>query len=415
MRVAIVGGGIAGLTAAYLLHRRHEIALLERTHRIGGNAYTIDTRRGDPVDIAVAAFGRAGYRNFYRLLDEIGVVPRISAGSFMSCHDLDTGKGVYITPTPSGLLAQRFAMLGPSTLRGLWDLKEGLAKLRWRLECGRLSGRTLEEALADVREMGGTARLLFLCALCLLSSMSCDEVLAAPAEFFVGKLRTHHDVISPKAFWSVRCVPGGTRTYVNLLAKGFRDRIELGARIRTVVRSEEGVELVMEDGSRRALDEVVFACNADQALALLAEPTDREREVLGAWKYKEGRVVVHTDHAVFPPRPLMQAYTFLYRERNGRIDTSVNGSLWFEPGVRKDCDYVSSQHPNFPIRADRTEFETTLRTPTFDFAACRAQRDLASLNGVRHSWYCGSHFGYGLHEDAVTSAVAVARALGVAW
>ncbi len=420
MKIAIVGGGIAGLTAAHLLRRRHDITLFERTGRLGGNAYTLDTRQGDVVDIAVAAFGRAGYKNFYRLLDEIGVVPRISAGSFMSCQDLDTGKGVYIAPTPAGLLAQRFAMLAPSTIRSLWDLNEGITKLRWRLDAGKLSGQTLEEALAAISEMRGTARLLFLCALCLLSSMSCDEVLAAPAEFFIGKLRTHHDVISPKAFWSVRCIPGGTRTYVEALAAGFRDRVELNSRLRTVLRREDGVDLLMEDGTRRAFDEVVLACNADQALALLAEPTDREREVLGAWRYKDGRIVVHTDHSAFPPRPLMQAYTFLYRERGARgagrrMDTSVNGCLWFEPGVRKDCDYVSSQHPNFPIRADRTEFETVLRTPIFDFAACKVQRELPSLNGTRHTWYCGSHFGYGLHEDAVTSASAVARGLGAAW
>lgn len=413
MNIAIIGGGIAGLTAAHFLRRRHAITLLERSQRVGGNAYTIDTKRGDAVDIAVAAFGRAGYKNFYRLLDSLGIRPSISPGSFMSCHDLGTGKGIYLTASPAGLLAQRLAVLRPSTLRGLFGLPLGLARLFRMRDAGALDGVTLEEALSRVPEMRGTARLLFLCALCLLSSMSCEEVLASPAAFFVGKLATHHDVISPKALWSVRCVKGGTRRYVDALAAGFRDRVELGARIRAVLRREDGVDLVMEDGARRGFDEVVFATNADQALALLAEPTDRERAILGAWRYKEGRVVVHTDVSSFPPRALMQAYTFLYRDLGrGRFDTSVNGSLWYEPGVRRDCEYVSSQHPNFPIAADRIEHDCVLRTPIFDFAAYKTIPDLPSLNGVRHTWYCGSHFGHGLHEDAVTSAMAVARGLG---
>ena len=125
--------------------------------------------------------------------------------------------------------------------------------------------------------------------------------------------------------------------------------------------------------------------------------------------------MVHTDLSAFPPRALMQAFTFLYTERAGRLCTSVNGSLWREPGVRRDCPYVSSQHPNFPIAPSAIELETTLRTPIFDAASCRTIAELPSLNGIERSYYCGSHFGYGLHEDAVRSAVAVARALGVAF
>jgi predicted NAD/FAD-binding protein len=413
LRIAIVGGGIAGLTAAWLLRRRHEVTLFEKSNRLGGNAYTLDTRDGHAVDLAVAAFGRAGYPRFYELLGGLGIRASISPGSFVSLHDLDTKEGLYLTPAPAGLLAQRFAVLRPSNLGSLLRLRRGLQRAVRMREAGELAGATLEEALARIPELAGNARRLFLCALCLLSSMEGHEVLAAPAEFFVRKLEVHHDVLSPKAFWSVRSIRGGTRRYVAAMAAEFRDRVVLEARLRTVVRGDAGVELVLEDGRRLAFDAVVFACHADQALGLLDEPTERERALLGAWRYKDGRIVVHADLAAFPPRPLMQAYTFLYTERDGRLRTSVNGSLWREPGVRRDCPWVSSQHPNFPIRAERIEFETVLRTPIFDFASCRTIPDLPSLNGVRRAYYCGSHFGHGLHEDAVVSAIAVARALGV--
>ena len=181
--------------------------------------------------------------------------------------------------------------------------------------------------------------------------------------------------------------------------------------VRAVHRDGNGVRIVSDSGEE-AFDKVIFACNADQALALLDAPTPLERELLSAWRYRDGRVVVHHDSSAFPRRELMQAYTFLYRRRDGVLSTSVNGSLWFEPGVPRSCDLIASQHPNFPIRGDRIELDTVLRTPVFDSQSCATTARLPALNGVRNTYYCGSHFGYGLHEDAVRSAVDVARALG---
>ncbi len=169
----------------------------------------------------------------------------------------------------------------------------------------------------------------------------------------------------------------------------------------------------MENGGEVHFDKVVFACNADQALDMLQEPTAEEQRLLGAWTYTEGRVVVHRDHEHFPIRPLMQGYTFLYRAGGRYIDTSVSGSLWALPSVSKKSDIISTQHPNFPIRKELILFEKVFRTPIFDFNSCESIRELPSLNGIRNTYYCGSHFGFGLHEDAVTSAITVAKMLGV--
>lgn len=412
-RVAVIGGGIAGLTAAYLLRRKHDVTLFEKSHRLGGNAYTAATRTGHAPDIAVAAFGKAGYPLFYRLLDELRVGTDMCPSSYMSFHNLDTKTGLYVTPGLRGLFKQGFSLLKPGTLMAFTNLMSGLAEGRRRLDAGRLAGITLAEALDGIPQMRGETRLIFLCALCLLSSMDASDVLASPAWFFFEKLAVHNDVISPKAVYSVRCVKGGTRAYVNALADTFSDRVRLNADIRAVSRSDDGVALAMAGGERLDFDEVVFACNADQALALLEKPTKEERKILGAWRYRDGRVVLHTDASSFPARDLTQAYTFLYTERGGALQTSVNGALWHEPQMPDDSPYISSQHPNFPIRPDAIELDVVLRTPIFDAGACPTIKRLPSLNGVARTWYCGSHFGHGLHEDAVASAVAVARALGV--
>lgn len=412
-RIAVIGGGAAGLSAGYLLRGELEPTLFEKEPRLGGNAYTYTARDGQEVDIAVAAFGRAGYENFFRLLAELGIATRPSAGAFMSLHDLDGGEGIYMTPSFRGLRAQRFRMLRPSQLRPFWELSRGLAAARRIQAADGFGDLTVREGLRLLPRIAADAETILLCALCLLSSMSAEEVLEAPARFFFGKLAVHDDVISPKAIYSVRTLPGRTRSYVSALARAFGDRIVCNARIRTVIRDEDRIRIVFSDGGQATFDKVIFACNPDQALELLEAPTPLERELLSAWRYKEGRLVVHRDHSAFPERELMQAYTFLYRRRDGVLSTSVNGSLWFEPGVPRTCDLIASQHPNFPIREDLIELDTVLRTPIFDFRSCATTARLPELNGVRNTYYCGSYFGYGLHEDAIRSAVDVARALGV--
>jgi predicted NAD/FAD-binding protein len=411
-RVAIVGGGVAGLTAGYYLSRRHDVVLLERSGRVGGNAYSFKTREGGFVDIAVAAFGQAGYKNFYALLDELEIPTATCAGSYLSFHNLDTKEGLYLTLSPEGAMAQGLELLRPANLQVLARFFLGLARAQSRLSSGALKDVTLGRCLDELPEFTGDAKVVFLSALALLSSMQIPELLEAPAEFFLRKLRTHHDVITPKALYSVRCVRDGTRRYVNALAAPFRRSIRLNARPRAVERTADGAAVVHEDGSREPFDAVVLACNPDQALALLAAPTPLESELLGAWRYKDGRVVVHRDHGSFPARPLIEAYTFLYTMRDGRMETSVNGALWHEPQAPKRCDYISAQHPNYPIRPDLTDLDVTLRTPLFDRGSVATIPRLPRLNERGPLFYCGSYFGYGLHEDAVTSALAVAAKLG---
>jgi predicted NAD/FAD-binding protein len=245
--------------------------------------------------------------------------------------------------------------------------------------------------------------------------MHCNDVLDAPARYFIEKLKWYDDLLPlvPKTLFSVSFAKNGTKSYVKALSAPYRERIILNARIKTVRRQHAGVQVRMDDGKELLFDKVIFACNADQALGLIEEPTPDETRLLGAWRYTEGRIVVHSDHTRFPRRELTEGYTFLYRDAGRYIETSVSGSLWALPGISKKCDLISTQHPNFPIAQDRIYFEKVFRTPIFDPLSCSTMRELPSLNGVRNTFYCGSHFGFGLHEDAVTSAIEVARALHV--
>jgi len=411
--IAIIGGGVSGLTAGYLLHEKYEVSLFEKTDRLGGNAYTFKASKGEEVDIAVAAFGQAGYPNFYKLLKKLDVKTSLCITSYMSFHNQETKKGLYLTPTISGLWAQRFSLLNPKNLVSVIRLFSGVRKGKKLNRKGDFDNLTMEEALKQLPQIKGDARTILISALCLMSSMSAAEVYQAPAIFFFNKLAHHNDVVSLKAAWSVRAMKQGTRSYIQKLADPFRDNIYLNSTIANVIRKDNKSTLVFEDDSTKKFDHIIFACHADHAYKMLDTPTPLEDKLLGIWKYKDGPVIVHRDGSSFPSRPLSQAYTFIYDVKDGVFNTSVNGALWHEPGVDNNTELYSSQHPNFPIKEELVELNELLRTPIFDFDTTPIIKELPKLNGQQNTYYCGSYFGFGLHEDAITSAINVADQLGV--
>ncbi len=388
------------------MNEKYSITLFEKEGRLGGNAYTLATRAGEDIDISVFAFNSVSYPNFFELLSRLGIrVARFGiSGLTATAYDLDTHHASYLAP---------FSLRGltPNRLRTSWRVYSNMRRVIRLLEEGRLAGISMADAMKLVPGLKGDAYSQLIFMLCLASSMFHDEVMAAPATFFVKKLRDHM-ASGPTTF---RYTPNRTKSYVEALSRPFCDRTVLGANIRRVVRNEAGVTLQMGDGQAQTFDKMVFACNADQALALLDAATDSERRLLGVWKYKDGLVVVHRDYTSFPRPGLLSLYEYLYTDRNGRIETSINACYRFQPGVSRSNDLLGTQHPNFPIREDCVEFRKSFRTPIFDTESVQSIPQLPSLNGQRNTYYCGSHFGHGLHEDAVSSAIAVAGQLGVQW
>lgn len=405
-KIAIVGGGIAGLTAAWLLHDQHDITLFEKEDRVGGNAYTHRTADGDDIDISVFAYSTSSYKNFFALLGKLGVetTPFGLSGISATSHNFETNEGYRLNPVSwRGFL--------PANLRRTAALGKGMMKGVELLNAGKFRGLTVEDALKQLPMLKGQIYLHFACMLCLTSSMEFGEFMSAPAEFFFGKVK-HHMLTDPRDW---RTVTDRTQAYINKMADKFRNRIVLNAELRKIERNGSEAVVVMEDGSKIRFDDVIFACPADTALQLLEKPTDNERRLLGAWTYKDGLVIIHRDDSHFPVESKRNLYCYLYTEHDGKIETSINACFNRQPGVDGASRYLGTQHPNFPIRDDLIELQKVFRTPIFSFDSVRTQAELPKLNGQKNTWYCGSHFGYGLHEDAVTSAIVVARAFGAKW
>ena len=414
-KVAIIGGGIAGLTAAYLLRKEYDITLFEKDDRLGGNAHTITTHDGLTFDIAVAVFGKNSCSSFYSLLKELNIDTNIFPPPGISMHNLDTKDEYCFSPNISGMFASNFSMFKPGNLMLVPSLMSFISKGKKKNRAGEFDNVTMKESFELLPPVKKNVRLMLMFMLCIVSSMSYEEIAATPATFFWGKITKYNDYFTFKFLYVLFQASGKTKAYVDALASNFKDNVILNSEIKSINREKDTVILTNKDGTVQNFNHVVFACNTDQALDLLENPTEDEKRLLGAWKYKNGPIVVHQDRSSFPEKEYYSIYTFLYTERNNKINTSVTGHIRSLKGMPDDCKYISSQHPNFPIDDSLIEYQKVFRTPIFDTKSIPTISELPSLNGKLNSYYCGSHFGYGLHEDAVVSAKNVAEMLGVKW
>lgn len=417
-KIAIVGGGIGGLTAAYLLREENDITLFEKSHRLGGNAYTHTTQDGEQIDMAVAAYSKLVSENFLTLMKQIGVKMVVRpADALLTVHNLDTDDGFYLTPLNlKGLMKQRFSLFTPSKARELYQSVIGSLTALKMLDQGKLAGRTVRETVAMIPQLREERLKLMMAPICLLSSMFWDEVMDGPAEYFFAKQKSF-EFFTPRAqMWGLHYPANFTRSYVDRLSSFFPDDVVLNSKIKSVSRRDGQVTLRFEDRPDEVFDKIIFACNLDQSLALLEEPTKQEQELLGAWRYKEGLMVVHKDTTHFPARELCQSWTCMYNQWQGRPHFSITICNWrLCPGASRQSPWMATQHPNFEIKEELLDFQKWFRTPLYDFNSFKTIQELPSLNGVQNTYYCGSGFGYGLHNDAVTSGIEAAKALGASW
>ncbi len=413
--IAIIGGGVAGLTAGYLLNEKHNVTLFEKDNRLGGNVHTLDTKTGEEIDISVFFWSPKLYPNFTKLLTRLGIDPYATKpmeGLSQSFRNMDTQRDYYLScdlTKPASTFSfknMKSALYQMVVLRNYMKVVKMYRK-------GQLEGLTLRQAMRFCPSLQGDLLKLAIFPICIMTSMLWDELMDAPAEFAIAKIEKQ--VGSPFKFISWRLYPCKTRVYVDLLADSFKETIHLNATITSVKRNGKAVVLKMADGSEETFDKVIFACPADTALGLLSDPTKDETRLLSPWRYNDGLVIIHTDKTNYPAEDLWGMYSYLYTDTDGEINTSINAHYRFQNDVPDDSEYMGCQHPNIEIDKDKIEFQRVFRTPIYDTASSATIRELPSLNGTKNTYYCGSHYGYGLHEDAVTSAVKVSKLLGAIW
>jgi predicted NAD/FAD-binding protein len=413
--VAVIGSGISGLAAAWLLSRRHRVTLFERDSRLGGHTHTVSVDRGEgPValDTGFLVHNDRTYPNLVRLFAEIGVETDPSDMSF-SVACAQTGFA-YSSRGLGGFFAQSRSLVQPGQYRLLRDI------LRFNREAPRVldtpgaEAWTLGDYLRDSRFGDGLlSRYLAPMASAIWSS-PLDDIRRFPLATLVRFLQ-NHGLLSLHAQPAWRVVRGGSHRYIPRLVAPLGDGVHTGARIASVRRSGSGVTLTFADRPPLAADEVVFACHGDQVLPLLADPTDAEREVFGTFETTANEVWLHTDGRSLPAAPRARASWNYRLGSEPGAPPSVTYHLNRLQGIAGPTEYCVTLNPRWEIAQDTVIRRVTYRHPRMTLGAVRAQGRWREVSGVRRTHYCGAYWRYGFHEDGLVSAIRVANDLGVRW
>ncbi len=420
MRVAVVGTGIAGNAAAFALNRKHQVTVYERELRPGGHSHTVDVDydgRRIAVDTGFIVYNGLNYPELTGLFDHLGVATRASQMSFSVSANGGAlewmGGGQGPGETLNGVFAQRSNLLSIPFLGMLRDM------LRFNRLCledrkaGRLAGLSLGEY---VRARSYSPRLVrdYLVPMgAAIWSTPVDRMLEFPAENFVAFLDNHRLLHDERPIW--RTVEGGSRCYVEKLTAPFRDRLRLGAAVTGIERTRAGVKVVDSLGHCELYDQVVIGAHSDQALAMLQDASDSERDILGAIRYRPNTVYLHRDPKLMPKRKrAWAAWNFLRANGRGEDGGDVAITYWMNTlqGIDPACPLFVSLNPPFEPAPELTFARFNCEHPQFDRAAFAAQARLDDIQGVNRTWFCGAWTGYGFHEDGLRSGLAVADRLG---
>lgn len=407
--IAVVGTGISGMAAAWLLSQRHRVTVFESASRLGGHTNTVDVTSGNgsqPIDTGFIVFNEKTYPNLTALFAHLGVATQASEMSF--AVSLDDGKLEYAGTDLNGLFAQRGNLLNPRFLLMLRDL------LRFYREAPRKVAALETLSLGAFLERDGYGRAfrddhLLPMAAAIWSAPS-KTLLDFPAISFVRFCENHGLLrVTNRPIW--RTVTGGSRAYIAPLTAPYRDRIHLDRGIVAVRRDAEGVTLRDSRGASTRFDHVIIATHADQALAMLDAPSDPQRDVLGAFRYSQNRAVLHRDPRLMPKRRAVWA-SWNYLGRSGQDTDAVCVTYWMNrlQNLPRTPEFFVTLNP--PLKPIGVMREENYAHPIFDLGALAAQKRLWSLQGQDNVWFCGAHFGAGFHEDGLQSGLAVAEALG---
>jgi len=414
-RVAVIGAGISGLAAAYLLSRRHEVHLFEREPRLGGHTHTVVVDGADgevALDTGFLVHNERTYPNLVRLFRELGISTRDSDMSFaVACR----GTGLeYSSRGPAGFFAQPRNLLRPAHFRLLREIMRFNREAPALLRAAGGGSLTLGELLDELR-FGDDFRHRYLLPMAsAIWSASVDAIRAFPALTFV-RFFDNHGLLGLTAQPTWKVVESGSHTYIPKLTPSLRGRIVRDARIEAVHRAESGVTLTFAERLPLGFDDVVFACHGDQVLPLLAKPTDTEREVFGRFRTTTNTAWLHTDASVLPSRPRARASWNYLLAGDAGAPPAVTYDLNRLQGLATRERYCVTLNPSVPIDASRVIGRYVYEHPLYTLDAIHAQERWSEVSGVGRTHYCGAYWGYGFHEDGLNSAVRVAAALGVSW
>lgn len=413
MRIAVIGSGISGLVSAWLLSREHEVTLFESNGYLGGHTHTHDIERQGrrfAVDSGFIVYNPSNYPLLTRLFGELRVASQPTTMSFAVRNE---SSGIeYNASTLNALFCQRRNLLSPRFLGMVRDL------LRFYREAPGLladsgEGPTLGDYL-DAHGYGAAFRDDHLVPMaCALWSSPASRILSFPVRYLVQFMANHRMLaVSGRPAWRVVC--GGSATYVRALRARWRVHVRLDCPVSAIHRQDRHV-LVRANGGTERFDHAVLACHSDQALALLTDASERERDILGAITYQPNEAVLHTDAKLLPTRRTAWAAWNAFISRDRAAPCTVSYCMNLLQGLDSSEPFVVTLNRTHAIDPAKVLRRMQYHHPVYTHAAVVAQRRRAEIQGVNRTWFAGAYWGWGFHEDGMRSAVDVATGFGIRW
>lgn len=408
--IAIIGSGISGLTAAYLLSKKHNVTVFEKNNRIGGHTATVDIEKAGAkyaIDTGFIVFNDKTYPNFLALLAEIGIGKQATEMSF-SVHNCQTGME-YNGHNLDTLFAQRRNLFRPK----FWGLVKEI--LRFNKQCKVIfeqqdyqSGYTLGEFLAENNFSDFFAEHYILPMGAAIWSSSLAQMETFEFRFFVQFFHNHGLLnIADRPQWYV--IPNGSRSYLQPLCQSFKNNITLNADISGINRIDNKVQLHFNNADSQTFDEVVIACHSDEALALLSDASEDEKAILSAMPYSENSVILHTDKNLLPQREKAWASWNYQLSQDREKAASVTYNMNILQGIQSPHTFCVTLNQKEAIEPSTILREFTYHHPIFSAQSINAQQQRHLICGVNHTHFAGAYWHNGFHEDGVRSGVEVAK------
>jgi len=411
MRIAVVGAGISGLAAAYVLQRGHEVVVFEQSSVPGGHALTLDVDcqgKRHAVDLGFVVYNPTTYPNFVRLLEQLGVESQPTEMSFgVRCDE--TGLE-YCGTSLNTLFAQRRNLLRLSFYRLLFNIFRFNGSATRLEQRGELPG-TVRDYLARSARSASFRQYYLAPLIAAIWSLDPGRVDDFPAGFLL-RFMSRHRLLQAQNQLQWRVIRGGAREYVRKLSASLRGGVLTNTPVRSVRRLPDAVEIRRADGEPELFDHLVLATHSDQSLRLLDDPSPDEREILGAIEYQANRAVLHTDASMLPTNRRAWAnwnYRLPKRRHDKPITTYNMSGLQGLDSAEPICITLNDSESIDPARIIR---HLEYSHPVYTSAVIESQKKKNRISGVRRTHYCGAYWGSGFHEDGLTSALEVCRGFG---